>query len=263
MFCKFVFDGISCDEYGVVCVSFENNNMTTTDSQKTDLNYEKSISGTSYNIISQEYSDPITYTIQIINKNGNPITQIQERALKKWLCKRNTYKKFCILNKRYADIWFFVNINNPKNIWVNDVNAMEFTVTTNSPIAFSDERNNTYIFDANDEAQIYINNDEEMPIFPSMIITALESGNLEITNKTLEDIDANILKINNLKNNEVITIDSNYPIIESSDTSHNNNIYNDCNKQWFYFIDGYNTVHVNKPCKIQFIYREYRKVGMS
>ena len=66
----------------------------------------------------------------------------------------------------------------------------------------------------------------------------------------------------NVKKNEVITINAKYPTIESSDTVHNNKIYNDSNKQWFYFVDGYNTITVNKACTIQFIYREYRKAGL-
>lgn len=261
MFCKFMFNGESSDEYGIVCVHFDNSSTTRYAAHQTDLEYEKSIRGDSYNIISQTYSEPITYTLQVISKNGDSITPPQERAVKKWLCKRNTFKGFCVFNKRFADIWFYANISNPQSICINNVNGLEFTVTTNSSIAFSDERNNTYEFSANEEIEVYIDNDEEMPIYPDMIITALGSGEYEIKNKTLDGI-ADALTIDNVKKNEVITINAKYPTIESSDTVHNNKIYNDSNKQWFYFVDGYNAITVNKACTIQFIYREYRKAGL-
>lgn len=261
MFCKFIFDGISSDEYGLVCVHFEDETIKKYASQQTDLSYEKSIYGDSYHIISQQYQQPTTYTLQVINRNKTSISQEQERAINKWLCQRNTFKPFSVYHKRYADICFFANISNPQAIFINDVNGLEFTVTTNSSIAFSNERNNIYEFKANDAIQFYVDNDEEIPIYPDIIITALESGNFEIKNKTLDE-KVESFTIDNVSENEVITITAKYPIIESSDTVHNKNIYNDSNKEWLYFIDGYNTIQVNKACKIQFIYREYRKVGI-
>lgn len=262
MFNRFAFDNICCDEYGIKCVSFEAGGKQTFNTQVTELKTEKSISGNIYNIISQEYTNPLTYTMQVVNRDFSPITQYQERALKKWLCKGSQYRQFAILDKRYADICFFANINNPKSIWVNDVNGLEVTVTTNSPTAFSDERNYTYTFDGKNQITIYINNDEEIPIFPSMNITVLQDGDLNIINRSNPDTIHNVFSIKNVKSNETITIDASYPIIESSNESHNKTIYNDINKEWFYFIDGYNDIFVDKPCIINFIYREYRKVGL-
>lgn len=262
MFNRFVFDNICCDEYGLKCALFDISGKQTFNTQTTNLETEKSILGNNYNIISQEYNGPLEYTMQVINRDYSPIMQYQERAIKKWLCKRNQYKMFAILDKRYADICFFANINNPKSIWINDVNGLEFTVTTNSATAYSDERNNTYDFNGTSSISIYVDNDEELPIYPSMIITAKQNGDLIIRNQSNPDSSRNAFIIKNLKANEVITINAAYPIIESSDIGHNKNIYNDINKEWFYFIDGYNNVYANLPCAINFSYREYRKVGL-
>lgn len=262
MFERFAFDNICCDEYGIRCVLFESGGKQTFDSQITELKTEKSIKCEIYNIISQEYNNPLIYTMQIVNRDFSPITQYQERVLKKWLCRKGEYKQFAILNKRYADICFQVNISNPKLIWINDVNGLEFTITTNSPVAFSDERNYIYSFDGRNNISIYINNDEDLPIYPSMIITSSQAGTLNITNQSNTDIHHNTFSIKNVKANEIITIDSSYPIIESSDNAHNKTIYNDMNKEWFFFINGFNNVFVDKRCTINFKYKEYRKVGL-
>lgn len=260
MFEKFVFDGISSDEYNVVCVSFDLSSKKTYETQRTELKTENTISTGIYRIISQEYSDPLKYTMQIVNRDGSPISQAQERELNKWLCKRGNYSSFCVLEKRYADIWFYANISNPKIIYIGDVIGLEYTITTNAPFAFSDEKNVTILFDHDDTFTQYVDNDEEIPIYPDMSITLKESGDFELINKLGSGINDNIFSVKNCSAGEILTIDYKYPLISSSNPSHN--IYNDFNKNWFYLTDKYNLIHSNLSCIMQLKYREYRKVGL-
>lgn len=260
MFERFVFDGISCDEYGIMCVTFSSSTMDTISAQQTNLETEKSIRGNIYHITSQEYSEPLTYTMQVVNRDLSPISAIQERALKKWLCQRNKYKLFCVLEKRYADIWFYANINNPKSIYVADTVGLEFTITTNAPFGFSDIRDKKWIMDGNDFIEdFYVDNDEEIPIYPDLTIAMVDSGTLTLVNQSVMDV-PNTLTIDNCVTGEVITLECGYPFISSSITTHN--VFDDFNKYWPYLIDGYNRITVNKPCTLEFKYREYRKVGM-
>lgn len=259
MFSQFVFDGVYSNEYGIYCVSFETVSKETYQSQVTNIQTEKSIRSNLFHIISQEYSSPLTYKIQVVNRDFSPITSIQERALNKWLCKRGKFSLFCIMDKRYADIWFYANINNPTLIWINDVNALEYTITTNAPFGFSNERNITVSFEGNDSLEVYVDNDEKMPLYPMMDIHVNANGTLLITNQSIGDLNDKTFSVKNCSVGEVITVDSSYPRISSSLPSHN--IYNDFNKNWFYWVDGYNTIHSNLPCSIDFKYREYRKVG--
>lgn len=260
MFERFVFDGIACNEYGVMCVSFASPGMKTIPSQESELKTQKSISGDIFHIISQVYTKPLTYTIQIVNKDYTPISTVQERALKKWLCKRAIYKPFCVLEKRYADIWFFANINNPKLINVCDTVGMELTVTTNAPFGFSDVRDKRWTMAGNDVIEdLYVDNDEELPIYPDLQITMNESGALTLVNNSITDVD-NILKLENLTAGEIITLECGYPYISSSVQTHN--IFDDFNKFWPYLIDGYNRFTVDKACMLELKYREYRKVGI-
>lgn len=260
MFERFVFDGIACDEYGIMCVTFSSPALETISAQESELETEKSISGNIFHIISQEYTQPLTFTIQIVKKDFSPISSIQERALKKWLCQRGKYKPICVLEKRYADIWFFANINNPKSIYICDTVGMEFTVTTNAPFGFSDIRDKKWTMDGNDTIEdFYVDNDEELPIYPDLKITMNDSGTLTLINESIIGAD-NTLNLENLKSGEIITLECGYPHISSSIQSHN--IFNDFNKFWPYLIDGYNRFTVDKACTLEFQYREYRKVGL-
>lgn len=260
MFERFVFDGIPCNEYGVMCVSFSSSSMETISAQESELETEKSIRGDTFHITSQKYIKPLSYTIQIVNKDFSPISSIQERALKKWMCQRGKYKLFCVLEKRYADIWFYANINNPKSIYVCDTVGLEFTVNTNAPFGFSDIRDKKWILEGNDIIEdLYVDNDEELPIYPTLIITMNEPGTLNLSNQTLTNV-ANTLTINNCVASEVITLECEYPHISSSIPSHN--VFDDFNKYWPYLVDGYNKITVDKSCAIELQYREYRKVGI-
>lgn len=260
MFERFVFDGIPCNEYGVMCVSFSSPGMSTISAQESELETEKSIRGDIFHITSQEYTNPLSYTMQIVNKDFSPISAIQERALKKWLCQRGKYKLFCVLEKRYADIWFYANINNPKSIYICDTVGLEFTVTTNAPFGFSDIRDKEWIMEGNDAIEdLYVDNDEEFPIYPNLIITMNNSGNLTLINETLTGV-PNTLTLDNCVSGEVITLECEYPHISSSITNHK--VFDDFNKFWPYLVDGYNRISVNIPCTIKIQYREYRKVGI-
>ena len=260
MFERFVFDGISCDEYGITCVTFSSSTMNTISAQQTDLKTEKSVKGDIYHITSQEYSAPLSYTMQIVNRDFSPVSPIQERALKKWLCQRGKYKLFCVLDKRYADVWFYANINNPKSIYVADTVGLEFTITTNAPFAFSDLRDKKWIMNKNDIIEdFYVDNDEDLPLYPNITITMSEPGTLTLINESITEAE-NTFTIDNCTSGEILTIESGYPYISSSITTHR--VFDDFNKFWPYLIDGYNRITVNKACILEFQYREYRKVGI-
>lgn len=99
---------------------------------------------------------------------------------------------------------------------------------------------------------------EEGYIYPQMEITVKADGNLFIHNS----IENREMYISNCKNNEVITLD--YPIIKSSDSSHN--IQNDFNWNFFRVANTYknsrNDLTISLPCSIKIKYSPIVKVGL-
>ena len=99
---------------------------------------------------------------------------------------------------------------------------------------------------------------EEGYIYPQMEITIKADGDLTIHNS----IENRETYIANCKINEVITFD--YPIIKSSDSSHN--IQNDFNWNFFRVANTYensrNDLVVTLPCSIKIKYSPIVKVGL-
>lgn len=257
MYADFSFNGIGNDEYGVMCVSFESPGRKIYSGQTTQLNTQLSGDGREFEIYDQKYSEPMSFTFQIVNKNGSNITQEQERYLNKWLCHRGEYSWMFIQEPRYSDIYFKAIISNPRVIVISDVVGLEYTVTTSSATCFSDEYD--YIASltkADNSIELYLFNDDECVIYPYMEITLQEAGNFILKNSA-ETNSSNYLEIKNIAKGEIITIDSELPSISSS-TSHD--VWNDFNKFWFRLYDDYNKLTANLACTINIKYRETRRL---
>ena len=99
---------------------------------------------------------------------------------------------------------------------------------------------------------------EEGYIYPEMEITVKQDGDLKIYN-AIEDRSTYIA---NCKSGEVITLD--YPVIQSSDSSHN--IQNDFNWNFFRIANAYdnsrNDLTISLPCSIKIKYSPIVKVGL-
>ncbi len=257
----FVFDGISCDEYGVCIAEFNSREIGKIGiSQKTSFVTEQSRRNDTFNIISQKYDTPLEFEMQIFCRDFSDITQEHERILKKWLMQCGKYKWFTILDKRYAGIWFKANIHSPENIIVNNVVAISFQVTCDAAYAYSDLIEEEFeLNNENRTAFIYVDNDDDTPIYPDMEITMLSNGNLEIKNNI--DKNKNTFKITNLKAGEIITIKGDLPSIESSKDTLFSNIYDRFSKYWLWLADGNNNLSVNNNCILKLNYREKRRVG--
>ena len=99
---------------------------------------------------------------------------------------------------------------------------------------------------------------EEGYIYPQMEIVVRENGDLTIHNS----IENRETYIANCRTNEIITLD--YPVIKSSDSSHN--IQNDFNWNFFRVANTYensrNDLVVTLPCSIKIKYSPIVKVGL-
>lgn len=257
MYADFSFNGVGNDEYGVICVSFETSGKQTYSGQTTKINSQLSGDGREFELYDQKYSEPMSFKFQIINKNGSSITPEQERFLNKWLCHRGEYSWMFIQEPRYADIYFKAVISNPKIITISEVVGLEYTVTTSSATCFSDEYDYTAsLTKADNFLELYLFNDDECAIYPSLEITFQESGNFILKNSTESD-NSYYLEVKNVAKGETIVIDSDLPFISSS-TAHD--VWNDFNKFWFRLYDDYNKLIVNLDCTINIKYRETRRL---
>lgn len=258
MYDHFTFGEYCSEEYGIIAVHFGlESGGTLYGGQSTDLVTDKSAQAVEWEILSQNYKEPMKFVLQVVNEKGEDISGDYERALSRWLCKRGVYQWLFIQDERYSDIWIRCNMSNPQVWTVGGVKGMQFDVTTSSSIAFSDEREYNYILTDTEKVikDIFVNNDEEIEIIPDMEITMLESGNLTITNS--READSNYFTtINNLVVGEVVTIKNEK--ITSSISTHD--VFNDTNKKWLKLYDEDNQITFSLKCNVTIKFREYRKL---
>lgn len=243
---------------GIICTSFNPVGLETINSVgETQLETVKAANSPGFYIINQDYASPLSFTFQILNKNFSDITQVQERELNKWLCKRGKYIDFEIDDKRYLDLIFKVNISNSKIIRIGKVYGMEFTVTCKYPFAYTRPIKKSFnITTTNQQLKIFINHDDDDYIYPDMVIKSNSTGNFSIINGS----DTRVFSITNLSNTETIAITGNIPLI--STTLSNHKIWDAFNKNWIRLVDGMNVLTISSPCTLTLSYQESRKVGV-
>lgn len=262
MFINFTFNKVNNENYGVICtsLSMKSGVETVSDGSVTELNTAKSPLNNKWYVYDTEYSEPIQFKIQLINNDFSDMTVDKRRAITKWLCLRNEYSWLSIDKEGYEGINYNVIISNPNVIMYGRAIGMEFTVTCDSSFGYSDIiRKSFNITNANQTINIVSNSDEMDYIYPKMQITMNSTGNFSIVNNH-----DNLYKLSleNLTINEVITLDNENCIINTSLPSHMN-LMIDFNKHWLRLVNGENELMINGNCQIELEYREIRKVGVE
>lgn len=263
IFSNFSYNGVGNDEFGLVCCSFESSAKNVYDGTKTKLNTDISGDGKTFEIYDNKYSEPLQFTIQLINKDGSNIGAEQERYVNRWLLNNDSeYKTLFIQDSRFADLFLFCVFVNPKLITVSDVVGLQYDVITNSSVGFSDLKEYTVEFTGIDKSiDLYLFNDDTSKyVFPYIEITMKESGDLKIINSAETD-SLYFTEIKSVSTGEKIILDCDLPDISSSISSATD-IWDRFNKTWIRLYDDINTITVSLSCTMEIKYRELRRLGV-
>ena len=277
---------------------------TVSDGCEISFNTISTFNGNKHNLVSTQYEDCLETTLQICKHSCNggvqEISESAHRELTKWL-NRKKFLKFKILDDNHIDLYYEATFNISKIEIDGKLFGLELEVKTNRPFALKEAKTipiiceegkevygwkkynngimlgyvtsndaNAYTSETQSDGYQYISvgqvykaslNDtsyEEGYIYPEMEITIKQNGNLIIYNS----IENRETYIANCKVNEVITLD--YPVIRSSDSSHN--IQNDFNWNFFRIANTYddsrNDLVITLPCSIKIKYSPIVKVGI-
>ena len=226
------------------------------------FNTISTLGGIHHKLTSTQYESCLEATIQICKNSCYSgvveITAAEFRELTRWL-NRKKFLKFKLLSKEYIDIYYEASFNISRIEINGKLIGLELTVLTNRPFALKEPKTIT-IKNTKVDGKHSINDTsyEEGYIYPYTEITVNSDGDLKIYN-AIEDRYTNIL---NCTTGEVITLD--YPIIQSSNSSHN--IQNDFNWKFLRiantFDNSRNDLTISIPCTIKLKYSPIIKVGL-
>ena len=259
----FEFDGKRLSSFGCVIASFGDKGLETINGTEITFNTIPSLTGSKHRLVSTVYESCLETVIQIVKYSCD--TDIEEihpsllRELTKWLNKKS-FRKFKILDEEHIDLYYMSSVKSINKIVIDGrLMGLELNIITDSPHAFKEKRT-VVINNIETDGKHSINDisDEEGYIYPFTEITIHQSGDLKIYN-AIEDRYTNIL---NCTSGEVITLD--YPIIQSSDSSHD--IQNNFNWKFFRIANTYensrNDLTISLPCTIKLKYSPIVKVGL-
>lgn len=259
----FEYDGYSLSNFGYMICKFDSDDVKTiSNGSKIVFNTVSTLNGTKHELVSAVYEDCLEFVFQICkNPCGSDNFEISTdelRVLSKWL-NRKEFHKFKILSDEYLDIYFEASFNISKIEINGKLYGLELEAKTNRPFALHEPKKNVIKnLVSNGEHIVKDYSDVEGYIYPEIEITINESGDLAIYN----EIEDRTTFIANCVAGEVIKM--NYPIIESSISSHK--IQNDFNWNFFRiantFRNSVNKLTISLPCTIQIIYSPCVKVGL-
>lgn len=259
----FEYDGINLSDRGFIICNFGSNGLeTVSNGAQITFNTVSVLGGSKHQKTSTSYEDCLETTIQICkyscSKDIQEISSVEFREMTKWLG-RKKFLKFKIFDEHYIDLYFEASFNISRIEIDGKLYGLELEVTTNRPFALKEPR--TIVvknLERNGRHYIHDTSHEEGYIYPHTEITVIEDGNLEVHNA----IENRKTVIKNCVAGEVITMD--YPIIQSSNSSHN--IQNDFNWTFFRvantFRNSRNDLIFSIPCTMKIKYSPIVKVGL-
>ena len=257
----FEYDGQLLSDFGFIICSFDSSDVSTISNGSTlTLNTVPMNNGSKYLLSGAKYDSCVSATFSICKDiciDDNLEISVEENsAIMRWLNRKN-FNKFKIIDDDYLDIYFESTFNVSKVVIGGKLVGYELEMLTNSPFGYKDPVKRVFnISDETDTGIIVDTSDEIGFIYPKMEIEVLKDGDLYITN----EIENRTMLITNCIKNEIITI--NYPIIETSITSHN---IMDCFNFNFFRIantpyEFINRIHFSLPCKATITYSPICKV---
>ena len=265
---NFLYDNEKLSDYGMILCRFDGS-ATEAISIGNNLTFntvKTSISDRNY-LSSATYEEPLSTTFQICKLDcNNPedryISSEELTSLLRWLARRDGFHKFKLYQKGFEDTFFRGSFNNIQQLKIGgEIYGLELTFVTDSPYGYED-----ISFDFTTTASvgysIYNLSNETGHLYPKVFTCkCLQNGDLQIHN-SIED---RITELKNCVKDEIITMDGNHKVIETSVPTHK--LYNDFNYNYFRlgnkYEDNLNIITTSLPCKIHIEYESVRKVGLG
>ena len=256
----FEYDGQYLSDYGFIICDFNDTYGSNTISSGSNITFNKVSrhGGQIHSLTSAIYEECITTTFDICKNpeeyDDLEITVDECRDLMRWLNRRE-FLKFRIADDDidYDTCYFDASFNVEKIKVSEKTCGLRLTMETNKPFAYGMEQKVKWTFyDANTTRTLTDSSDEIGFIYPTVKITCMDDGDLEITN---ESFDCETV-IKNCTEDEVITIYGDKQIITSSLETHK--LYEDFNYEFFKigntFNDRRNRISVSIPCVLEISY---------
>lgn len=174
-----------------------------------------------------------------------PLTINKRREIIDWLC-RDYYLPFQSFENQ--NIFYYVIFTEATRNYVNTNNNGYIELVMKCDSAYASSHFDIYNLTVDDSEDIRIPNKGDITAKPTIELLALSDGEVEVRNRN----NGQVMKISNLKEEEVVDIDCSGMYIKSNMVR---NKYKDFNRVFLEFPRGINLLEIKGHCKIKIKYQ--------
>lgn len=177
--------------------------------------------------------------------NIQPLTISKRREIVEWLC-RDYYLPFQSFDNQ--NIFYYVIFSDATRSYVNTNEKGYIELTMKCDSSYASSHFDIYNLTVDKEETLRLPNKGDITARPIIELLALEDGEVEVKNRS----NGQVLKITNLKTDEVIDIDCIGMYVKSNMVK---NKYKDFNRVFLELPRGINLLEIKGHCKIKIKYQ--------
>jgi phage-related protein len=257
---QFIFDGIPGENFGLLLHTPDGGESLTAGSSDVEI-YTQNVYRRAVPFFYGVQQTPVlSFDIHLYSEKE--LDTYEVGAIQRWLFGKNEYKRLQILQFDMTDCFYNCFLTNPQILRVgNRIVGFQTTVQADAPWAWTFDRQVAYDYGAGPITTDFVFNnrsDDGYYLFPTIVATmGISGGTLHLINHTENNRE---FKFTGLTANEVITIDCDRQIIQSSTGLRR---LENFNKKWLRFLPGLNEIRVEKSNvkRLVIMYRFARKIG--
>lgn len=250
--CKFTFDGVSCEDYGLMLYDLASVSSSDTAFATAKIEEEKVSSQSKPFFYTATRNEPLEFNLTFgvdmdRMDDGEPLTKPSLSEIARWLC-RDEYKVLTIDQEDMADFFYRCIITELSPASVNGV-AWALTAAVRCDAGYAYRTEQAYTIDASSgSGTITIDalHDNARYYWPVMTITPSTGGTVTVKN---DADDGRMFQLTDLPSSAgSIVIDGAKGMIASSGGK---NIYPYCNFRFLRLLQGNNPIAVTGACKVE------------
>lgn len=185
---SFSFDGISCEEYGLMLYDFGSTKQGDSKYASIEVHEDRVPSRARSLFYGTSYSKPLEFTL-VFGANedsesyGEPIDRQDMEIIGSWLTGHSEYKWLAIDQPDMEGIRYRCIINDLETIELSMCKwAFKCTVHCDSPFAYTIPEQFTYTVDGSADIVLHSRASSNMPYYPTVTISGLLGEDVEIVN---------------------------------------------------------------------------------
>ncbi len=265
MVTDFEFDGLNLSSFGYAIVSFDTvkSDEINTDSKFT-FNHISAINGKQQRFITSVYEDPLEMEFYIARNICDTESGLKEEnynisvgdmaTLKRWLV-RPTPKRLKVNDYEYNGIFWNGSFNVEEYVFSGGRIGAKLTFECDAPFGYKEDTVFKGALEADESYSFNCVSDEIGWIYPTLVITVLQDGDLEIKNSS----DNRVTSVLNCITNEVITFTDTLQVSSSAE----HRVADDFNYVFYRINNAFdcieNTIESNLPIQFTIKYNPYAK----